>query len=130
MRMKSTFWILSRAPLSLLDGLLIQGSMASVVPAGVFTTKAAWPYQITSVLPLPLPCARAGTASSAKSAKILMSVPFVGAADDAGHLPPPQAGWPHQLCARASFHGGSAARGGSQGPAARLPWRSAGSVRG
>src|SRR3954470_13734718 len=58
MRMKSTFWILSRAPLSLLDGLLIHGSMASVVPAGVFTTKAAWPYQVTSVLPLPPPCAR------------------------------------------------------------------------
>src|SRR3954447_19537051 len=129
MRMKSTFWILSRAPLSLLDGLLIHGSMASVVPAGVFTTKAAWPYQVTSVLPLPPPCAKAGTASSAKSAKILMSVPFPGAAIDARHLPRPQAGWPQQLCAVASFHGGGAPRGDPQGPAARLPWRSARSVR-
>src|SRR3954452_8545811 len=108
MRMKSTFWILSRAPLSLLDGLLIHGSMASVVPAGVFTTKAAWPYQVTSVLPVPLPCAKAGAAESASSsANILMSVPFWTGlqTDEAGHLPRSQAGWPHQFLAGAGFHG-------------------------
>jgi len=36
----------------LLDGLWIQGSIASVAPPGAFTTNAAWPYRVTSVLPL------------------------------------------------------------------------------
>src|SRR5882724_11622933 len=53
--------------------------MASVVPPGVFTTNAAWPYQVTSVLPLPPACAKAGRVASARSAKIFMSVPFVRA---------------------------------------------------
>src|SRR5882672_11382289 len=78
-RMYSSFSILSAAALSLLAGLLIQGSIASVVPPGVFTTNAACPYQVTSVLPLPAPCAKAGSAASARSAKVFMSVPFVRA---------------------------------------------------
>src|SRR6266403_471637 len=77
--MKSTLPILSSAPWSLLEGLAIQGSIASVVPPGVFTTKAAWPYQVTSVFPLPPACAKAGRAASARSAKVFMSVPFVRA---------------------------------------------------
>src|SRR6267143_2047736 len=69
----------SCAPSSLFKGLLIHGSIASVVPPGVFTTNAACPYQVTSVLPLPPACAKAGRAASARSAKIFMSVPFVRA---------------------------------------------------
>src|SRR3989442_15515103 len=66
--------------MSLFAGLLIQGSIASAVPPGVFTTKAACPYQVHSVLPLAPACAKAGTAASVRSAKIFMSVPFVRAA--------------------------------------------------
>src|SRR5207245_11250665 len=58
--------------------------IASAVPPGVFTTKAACPYQVTSVLPLAAVCAKAGTVASRRSAKIFMSVPFIRAAMNPG----------------------------------------------
>src|SRR5438477_5152261 len=84
MRMESSFWIFSIAVLSLFTGLLIQGSIARAVPPGVFTTKAACPYQVTSVLPLAAACAKAGTVASRRSTKIFMSVPFIRAAMNPG----------------------------------------------
>src|SRR6266702_465473 len=75
-RMKSTFSGGAALP-SLFEGFENQGSMASTVHLGVFTVNAAWPYQVTCVLPPPAAVGLSWAAPARGTAPITISAASV-----------------------------------------------------